>query len=58
MGLRVADGGESEGRPVIGRIEVKLTSDITSRESGQTSTWSFLTRESDQPIQEAKADDS
>jgi hypothetical protein len=45
MGLRVKDGGESEGRSVMGRIGVAFihTNNITPRESGQTSTWSLVT---------------
>jgi len=45
MGLWVEDGGESEGRLVIRWIGVALPyGNITPRESGQTSTWSFVTR--------------
>jgi len=35
------DEGESESRPVIGQIGVAEKSNITPRESGQTSLWSF-----------------
>jgi len=38
------DEGESEGRPVIGRIGVAEPSNITPRESGQTSLRSFGAR--------------
>lgn len=46
MGLRVKDGGGSEGRPVMGQIGVAPThtGNITPRESGQTSTRSLVTR--------------
>ena len=36
--------GESEGRPVMGRIGVAEQSNITPRESEQTSLWSFGAR--------------
>ena len=49
MGRRVKDGGRSESRPVIGRIGVETSGEITSRESGPTSPGSFITRELDQP---------
>ena len=45
MGRRVKEEGASERRPVMGRIGVERRSDITPRESGQTSLWSFVTRE-------------
>ena len=46
MGLRVKEGGESESRPVTGRIGVAPThkGNIIPRESGQTSAGSFVTR--------------
>ncbi len=44
MELRVWEDGASECRPVIGRIEVEPFGNITSRESGQTSIWSLITR--------------
>ena len=43
----VQDEGRSEGRSVIDRIE---GCNITSRESGQTSLWSFSARAFDEPI--------
>ncbi len=44
-GLRVGDGGKSEGRAVTVRIGVAPhQGNITPRESGQTSTWSLITR--------------
>jgi RNA-directed DNA polymerase len=54
MGLRVREDGESESRPVMGRIGVEPNGDITSRESGQTSIRSFITRELGKPTKEAK----
>ena len=45
MGRRVKDGGGSEGRPVIGRIGVEPTGDITPPEREPTSLGSSLTRE-------------
>ncbi len=45
MGQRVQDGGESEGHSVIERIGVKLGSDITLRESEQTSAGDYSSRE-------------
>jgi RNA-directed DNA polymerase len=54
MGLRVEEDGASEGRTVIVRIGVASPDYITPRESGQTSIWSFITREPGQPLQEAK----
>lgn len=52
MVVRVKDDGESEGRAVMARIRVAPLGNITLRESGQTSVWSLLTRELDQPAQE------
>ncbi|HVK54033.1 MAG TPA: group II intron reverse transcriptase/maturase [Burkholderiales bacterium] len=54
MSMRVRDGGQSEGRPVMGRIGVEPKSDIILRESGQTSVGSFLKREFGEPLQEGK----
>jgi len=45
MGLRGWEDEESERRSVIERIEVELTGNITSRESGLTFIWSLITRE-------------
>src|SRR5262245_8898179 len=55
MWLRVEDEGESERRPVIGRIGVEPHSDITPRESGLTSLGSGVTRE---PGQQASGGDA
>jgi hypothetical protein len=44
MAWPAKDEGESEGRPVTGRIGVAENSNITPRESGQTSLWSFGAR--------------
>jgi hypothetical protein len=44
MELRVKEDGESECQAVMARIEVEAQTNITSRESGQTSIWSFITR--------------
>ena len=49
LAVRVKECGESECRSVIERIGVEPQGDITLRESGQTSTWSFSTRELVQP---------
>ena len=54
MGWRVEEGGKSEGRPVMERIGVESTGNITPRESGQTSIWSLITREFEKPTKEAK----
>jgi hypothetical protein len=48
------EGGESEGRSVMGRIGVAPPGNMTPHESEQTSAWSFMTRESGKPPQEAK----
>ncbi len=47
MGLRVEEEGASEGRAVMARIGVAPPGNIIPRESGQTSLWSFLTRDLD-----------
>jgi RNA-directed DNA polymerase len=63
MGLRVREGGGSEGLPVMGRIEVEprssdreqeQTGNITPRANGQTSTWSLITREFDEPLEQGR----
>ena len=51
-GLRVWEGGGSEGLSVMEGIEV-----IASRESGQTSTWSLVTRKFGEPLSRGKAND-
>ena len=53
MGRRVEDEGESECRPVIGRIGIESSDKITLRESGLTSLRSFVTRKPGQPLQGA-----
>jgi hypothetical protein len=47
MEVRVEECGESEGRPVMGWIGVESKDNIIPRESGQTSTGSFFTKEFD-----------
>jgi hypothetical protein len=42
--VRVKDCRKSERHPVIGWIRVEPSGDITLRESGQTSTRSFMKR--------------
>ena len=54
MGRRVWDGGGSEGHFVTKWIAVEPPGNITARESGQTSTGSFLTRELEEPTDERK----
>lgn len=56
MGRRVQEDGESEGRLAIGWIAVEASNDgnITARASGQTSIWSFVTREVGKPTPEGK----
>jgi len=54
MGLRVWEGGKSECLPVMGRIGVAPSGNITPRESGQTSTWLLVTRKLGKPPQEGK----
>ena len=53
MGRRVKDEGRSERRPVIGRIGVESSGEITPRESGPTSLGSFVTRAPGEPLQGA-----
>ena len=43
---RVREEGASEGRPVMGRIGVASSVNITPPARAQTSLWSFVTRES------------
>jgi hypothetical protein len=50
---RVQDEGGSEGRPVMGRIGGAPTWQQTPHASAQTSLESLLTREFDQPAEEA-----
>ena len=42
--VRVKECGESECRSVMKRTEIEPPSNIISRESGLTSTWSFIAR--------------
>jgi hypothetical protein len=51
--MRVGEGGASEGPTAIAGIGVAPTGNITPRASGQTSAWSFLTRELGKRTQEA-----
>jgi len=53
-GLRVAEEGGSEYRPVVGRIRVEPSGEITLRESGLTSLWCLRTRPSEQLAWEAE----
>jgi RNA-directed DNA polymerase len=48
------DEGESEGRPVTGRIGVAEQLNITPRENEQTSLWSFGARALEEATQEVK----
>ncbi len=54
MGLRIEEDGESERSFVMREIGVAPPGNITPRESGQTSVWSFITRTHDEPTQEEK----
>ena len=54
MGRRVEEEGRSECRPVIGRIRVEPSGEITPRESGLTSPWCLRTRPSEQLAREAE----
>jgi hypothetical protein len=53
MGRRVKDEGRSECRPVIGRIGVESSGEITPRESEPTSLGSFFTRAPGNPLRRA-----
>jgi hypothetical protein len=52
--MRVEEWGKSESRSVMERREAEPKGTIASRESGQTSTRSLITREFDKPIKEEK----
>src|SRR5947207_511830 len=52
--MRVEECGKSESRSVMERREAEPKGNIASRESGQTSTRSLITREFDKPIKEEK----
>ena len=54
MGRRVKEEGGSEGRPVMGRIGVEPSGEITLRESGLTSLGCLRTRPSEQLAWEAE----
>ncbi len=54
MGLRIEEDGESERSFVRKEIGVAPPGNITPRESGQTSVWSFITRTHDYPTEEEK----
>src|SRR6266699_1930235 len=54
MELRVEEDGESERSLVMKEIGVAPSGNITPRESGQTSVWSFITRTHEEPTQEEK----
>ena len=54
MGWRVGDEGRSECRPVIGRIGVEPSGEITPRESGPTSLGCLRTRPSEPLAREAE----
>jgi len=45
MGMRVKEDGKRKGRSVTEQIGIAESSKIIPRESGQTSVWSFNTRE-------------
>ncbi len=52
--LRAEEDGESEGQPVMGWIGIERNINIIPRKSGQTSIWSFITRELEKLTKEAK----
>jgi hypothetical protein len=52
--VRVKDRGESECQSVMGWIGVAPQGNITPGESGQTSTWCFLTQQRDEPLKKGK----
>ncbi len=54
MELRIEEDGESERSLVMKEIGVAPSGNITPRESGQTSVWSFITRTHEEPTQEEK----
>ena len=54
MGRRVEEEGRSECRPVMGRIRVEPSGEITPRESGLTSLGCLRTRPSEQLAQETE----
>ena len=50
MGVWEEEDGKSEGHSVMEWIGVEPHGNITPRASGQTSIWSFITREFGQPL--------
>jgi RNA-directed DNA polymerase len=54
IGVRVKEDGRSEGHLVMRWIGVASFDKITPRASGQTSIWSFLTKEPELPTSETK----
>ena len=52
--VREEEDGRSERHPVMGWIGVEHLRNITPRASGQTSIWSCITRDLDQPPEERK----
>ena len=50
MKVRVEECGKSESCSVMRQIGVEPRGNITLRESGQTSTWSFFTRLFEEPF--------
>ncbi len=52
MGWRAEEAGKSEGRAVTARIEA-----LPRRESGLTSSWSYVTRKLVEPSQEEIANE-
>ena len=58
MGWPVEDAGESEGPFVMEGIEVALVVEgyITSRESGQTSSWCWMTRKLEKLVTRCSVD--
>jgi RNA-directed DNA polymerase len=54
MDVRAWEDGKSEGHSVMGWIGVERKRNITPRESGLTSIWSFVTRELGKPLQERR----
>jgi len=57
MGVRVWDGGKSEGHPVMGCIGVESADKITPHARAPTSTWSLITRKPEKLTEGEKADD-
>ena len=49
MGVRVEEGGASEGWAVMAQIRIESADDIIRRESVPTSIWSLVARRSEKP---------